>query len=135
MFVQFLGIETKGKYEFVHEPKPPQIEKAIRALDGDKHTYVVLEASPATHLTVGGGLKEQCVLAVVIENKQFFRLINPAPLENPGEHMRMKVAASEGVYTREMLISKDQAIAVAKPFADKGKFDDSLQWKVEQLEG
>jgi hypothetical protein len=134
MYIEFLEIETHGKFEIVHEPKPPQVEKAIKGLDGDAHTMVILHVIPDAHLMVGGGKSGWCVLSVIIKQKQFYCLLNPAPLENMPATVTMKVNSQDGKYPREMLVTKDMALKVAKPFAEKGELDPALQWRAEHLQ-
>jgi hypothetical protein len=132
-YIDFLGIESHGKFENIHEPKPPQIEKAIKGLDGDAHTMVILHAIPDAHLMIGGGRSDWCVLSLTIKQKEFYCLLNPAPLANMPPMVRMKVNTQENMYPREMLVPKDMALKVAHPFAEKGELDPSLQWRTEHL--
>jgi hypothetical protein len=133
MYIDFLSIESHGKFENVHEPKPPQVEKAIKGLDGDGHTMVVLHTVPGAHLMVGGGRSGWCVLSVIIKQKEFYCLLNPSPLPNMPAMVKMKVNTQEGAYPREMLVPMDMALKVAKPFAEKGELDPALQWRAERL--
>ena len=133
MHIDFLNIETHGKFESIHEPKLPQVEKAIKGLDGDAHTLVVLHAIPDAHLMVGGGKSDWCVLSIIIKQKEFYCLLNPAPLPNMPPIVNLKVNAHVGMYTREMLVPKHMALKVAKPFAEKGELDPALQWRAEFL--
>jgi hypothetical protein len=131
MHIEFLEIETNGKFEIIHEPKPPQVEKAVKGLDGDAHTMVVLHAIPGSHMMVGGGKSGWCVLSVIIKQREFYCLLNPAPLDNMPAMVNMKVNSEKGLYPRQMLVTKDMAVKVAKPFAEKGEIDPSLQWRAE----
>jgi hypothetical protein len=133
MYIEFLAIETNGQSEMIHEPKLPQVEKAIRGLDGDAHTMVVLHVIPDADLMVGGGKAGWCVLGLIIKQKEFYCLLNPHPLENMPPLVTLKVNTLEGKYHREALIPKDMAVKVAKPFAEKGELDPSLQWRAEFL--
>ena len=133
MRIDFLNIETNGKFESIHEPKPPQVEKAIKGLDGDAHTLVILHIVPDAHLMVGGGKSDWCVLSVIIQQTEFYCLLNPAPLASLPPIVKLKVNASTGSYPREVLVPKHMALKVAKPFAEKGELDPALQWRAEQL--
>jgi len=133
MRIDFLNVETNGKFEFIHEPKPPQVEKAIKGLDGDAHTMVILHVIPDAHLMVGGGKSDWCVLSVIIKGKEFYCLLNPAPLASLPAIVKLKVNAHDGSYPREVLVPKHMALKVAKPFAEKGELDPSLQWRAEFL--
>jgi len=132
-YIDFLAIETNGKFEHIHEPKPPQIEKAVKGLDGDAHTMVILHAVPDSHIMIGGGRSGWCVLSLTIKQKEFYCLLNPIPLANMPPMVRMKVNSQENMYPREMLVPKDMALKVAQPFAEKGELDPSLQWRAEHL--
>jgi hypothetical protein len=134
MYIEFLEIETHGKFEIIHEPKPPQVEKAVKGLDGDAHTMVVLHVIPGAHLMVGGGTSDWCVLSVIIKQKEFYCLLNPAPPANMPPMVTLKVNSVDGIYPREMLVPKEMALKVAKPFAEKGEFDPSLKWRAERLQ-
>ena len=134
MHIDVLAIETNGKFEIVHEPKLPQVEKAIAGLDGDAHTMVVAHAIPDAHLMVSSGKSGWCLLSLVIKQKEFYCLLNPSPLPQMPEQVKLKVMGTEGVYPKEMLVPKPMALKAAKPFAEKGELDPALQWRAEQLE-
>ena len=133
MYIEFLEVESHGKFEIIHEPKPPQVEKAIKGLDGDAHTMVILHVIPDAHLMVGGGISDWCVLSVIIKQKEFYVLLNPSPPDNMPPMVTMKVNSQDGIYLREMLVTKEMALKVAKPFAEKGEIDPALKWRAEHL--
>jgi hypothetical protein len=126
MFAKFLDIENDGAYEFVHEPKLPQIAKAIAALDGNMKTVVCLEAEKNTHMDIGGGGPTGCVVALTYDNQKFYTLIDPAA---SGENVEVKVGGDARPYPAEMLVSKEVALKAAKTFAETGAAEPSLHWR------
>jgi len=135
MHIDFLGVETNGKVDSAHEPKPPQVEKAIAGLDGDAHTMVICHAIPDSFLLVSGGKSGWCIVSVIIKQKEFYCLLSPTP-PPPGmpDPVKLKVNGVEGMYPKEMLIPKPLALKVAKPFCEKGEIDPSLNWRAENLD-
>lgn len=126
MFAKFLDIETEGAYEFVANPHWAPIAKAVGALDGNTKTIVCLEGDRGTHMDIGGGGSEGCVVALTYDNAKFYTLIDPAAA---GENIAVKVGGDARPYPANMLVSKDVALKAAKTFAETGAAEPSLHWR------
>jgi hypothetical protein len=60
----------------VPNPSWPQIESAIRALDGKKRTIVTLAAGGEWRLAVGGGSANRYVVYMTFDNMNFLNLLS-----------------------------------------------------------
>jgi hypothetical protein len=81
MFVKKLSTDLCGGPTDVEDddvlfPSWPQIEAAIRALDGERRTMVTLGADGESHLTVGGGSSNRYVVYLTFDNMHFLNLLS-----------------------------------------------------------
>ena len=72
------GPEDRDPAE-VENPSWPEIEAAIRRLDGDSYSLLLLGIGPAEvpHMAIGGGDQGRYIVYATPDNKVFHKLINP----------------------------------------------------------
>ena len=61
----------------VTDPSLEDIAKAIKRLDGHRHTMAILKGDGEAYLAVGGGADGQYVVFATFDNKRFFTLMSP----------------------------------------------------------
>jgi hypothetical protein len=102
-----------------------EVEAAIKALDGSRHTLVTLEAEGETHMAVGGGPGRYFVY-VTFDNEAFNYLVNPSK-SNKGE--LLVVGGQEGIYAAKSCVDLSTTLKAAKGFAELGQMDKSVVWE------
>ena len=104
------------------------IEAAIRRLDGDTCSLVILgiEPPPVPHMAIGGGAEGKYIVYITPDNLIFHQLINP------GRSSRkcMLVAGGQcGEYAEKLCVSLSEALRAARSYAETGQPDASLLWE------
>jgi hypothetical protein len=110
------------------DPSWSDIEKAIRRLDGDEHTLVVLGFGGAQgpHMAVGGGESDRYIVCTTKDSNVFHIVINP----NAPDGRCMLVAGGQyGDYPLKSCVSLSEALRAAKTYAETGENDSSLNWQ------
>ena len=103
----------------------PEIETAIKELDGQRKTLVTLEADGETHMAIGGGT-DNYVVYLTFDNETFHYLVNPSNLDTDKS---LTVGGQEGVYPAKLCIGIDAVLKAAKTFAELGTMEKSVTWK------
>jgi len=111
----------------VKNPTWQQIEAAIRRLDGERCTLLILSVGdPVPHMAIGGGENGKYIVYATPDNMSFHTLINPsAP---PGKCM-LTAGAQRGDYELKICVSLREALQAAKTYAETGEVDAGLAWK------
>ena len=119
---------TSDDKSVIERPSIRQVEAAIRQLDGQRRTMVVLEGKGDSHLTVGGG-KDRFVVYATEDNQSFSTLLDPSRSENEVE---MLVAGGQlGDYPSNVCVSLELALQAARTYAQHGHLDTSLVWQLD----
>jgi hypothetical protein len=112
-------------------PSWPEIEAAIRRLDGKDCTLLVLGIGepPVPHMAIGGGEDGLYIVYTTPDNRTFYKLVNPkAP---PGK--RLLVAGGQrGDYDCRICVGLSDAITAAKTYAETGQCDPTLSWEKQE---
>jgi len=112
-----------------HEnPSWIDIETAIRSLDGDTRTLLVLGIGdpPVPHMAIAGGEEGQYIVYTTLDNMIFHKLIKP---EAPPGKCLLVAGGQRGEYDRKMCVGLFEAIRAAKTYCETGKEDPSLVWQ------
>ena len=111
----------------VKNPTWEQIEIAIRRLDGDRCTLLILGiGDPVPHMGIGGGEDGRYIVYATPDNLSFHTLINPnAP---PGKCM-LKAGGQVGNYALKKCVSLREALLAVKTYAETGEVDAGLTWE------
>ena len=106
----------------------PDIEAALRALDGADRTLASIELDSGATLTVGGGPRE-FVAEIALNDFERWAVTNL----NRGESPIDVIVGGQSVdYPARLLISLDQALEAAKAFfLGSGARSEKLNWSVE----
>lgn len=128
MYVKTLIVDTETGNETILVHSWKSIEAAIRALDGDHRTLVVLGVDDAyPHMAIGGGRDNQYIVYATYNNEVFHSLID---LEKPEDRMvQLIVGGQEGDYCANSCVDLHTALQAAKTFAESGTLDKSLVWQ------
>jgi hypothetical protein len=119
--------------EIAH-PDWARIEAAIRALDGDARTDVVLGASnenPADtpHMMIGGGNEGRYIVYATYDGRRLFDLLrSDAGSESDDEDMRVVAGGQEGIFSASNVVDLATALAAARAFALDGELAPGLNW-------
>ena len=130
MFVKNLSTDLWGEPTDVEDddvPRPswPQIETAIRALDGKRRTMVILGADGESHLTVGGGSSNRYVVYMTFDNMQFLNLMSR---DRADKTVRLFVGGQDGLFPDNSVVDIALALRAAKTFAETGQPDPLCKW-------
>lgn len=101
-----------------------QIDAAIRDMDGQRHTQVVLKNSNHSNLIVGGGSGRFNVV-VATPDEQFFVLRNP---DRPDGVEQLIAGGQRGDYPAETIVGFDAALRAARVYFELGTPDATQDW-------
>jgi Immunity protein Imm1 len=119
----WVGNQNKGFLKQAHFW--PEIETAIKELDGHRKTLVTLEAEDETHMAIGGGIGKY-VVYLTFNNEDFHYLVD---LSKSDEEMILVVGGQEGFYPAKLCVDLDTTIKAAKTFAELGTMEKSVIWE------
>jgi hypothetical protein len=130
MFVKKLSTDLWGGPTDVEDddvlfPSWPQIEAAIRALDGERRTMVTLGADGESHLTVGGGSSNRYVVYLTFDNMHFLNLLSR---DRADKMVTLFVGGQDGPFPGNTVVDLTLALRAAKAFAGTGQPDPSCKW-------
>lgn len=108
-------------------PSWNDIETAIRGLDGQSRTLVVLGiGNPVPHMGIGGGTDGQYILYETPDNLTFHNLINP---NADNGKVRLKAGGQEAEYWSKLCVGLAEVLRAAKIYAESGQIDLTLNWE------
>jgi hypothetical protein len=108
-------------------PSWNDIEKAIRGLDGETRTLVVLGiGNPVPHMGIGGGTGGQYILYETPDNLTFHNLINP---NTDKGKVRLTAGGQEAEYRSKLCVRLAEVLQAAKTYAESGQLDPTLDWE------
>jgi len=117
-----------GKPKLLENPDWTDIESAIRRLDGDSCSLLILGIGPASvpHMAIGGGDQGRYIVYATADNVVFHTLINPqAP---PGKCL-IVAGGERGDYDLQLCVGLTEALQAARTYAESGQLDSTLKWK------
>jgi Immunity protein Imm1 len=103
----------------------PEVETAIRELDGHHRTLVTLETESETHMSIGGGNGKYFVYTT-FDNENFNYLVNRS---NSDKTETLVIGGQEGLYPARSCVDLTTTIKAAKVFAELGIIEKSLEWE------
>jgi hypothetical protein len=132
MFVERLTIDdwtgALNHKEEILNPDLEAIEAAIRALDGERRTLVVLKGPGDHHLAVGGGGEGKFIVYMTSDNESFLTAINPA-MQDASETILLCAGGQEGDFPVRQVIGVAESLAAARSFAVTGSPAESVTWQ------
>jgi hypothetical protein len=130
MYVRALGTdEWHGRdltHRDMHDPTWPDIEAAIRKLDGRVFTMATIAAEGEAHLCVGGGSEGRYVVYATFDNWNF-RTLTSAATES--SKILLFIGGQEGDYPSNIVVPLQNALQAARTFAESGQIDPNLTWR------
>lgn len=111
----------------MENPTWEQIETAIRRLDGERCTLLILGVGdPVPHMGIGGGEDGKYIVYATPDNMSFHTLVNPgAP---PGKCM-LTAGGQAGDYELKRCVSLREVLLAAKTYAETGQIEAGLSWE------
>lgn len=107
-------------------PAWADVEAAIRSLDGDLRTVIVLTGDEAT-LTIGGGSEGHYLCSYAESDDVLYDLWRSVPTSSD-DLVSLVTGHQEGYFEPNLIVGRDAALAAAKAFADSGHRMDSPDW-------
>ncbi len=101
-----------------------ELDAAIRDLDGEKHTQVVVQLPDHSNLIVGGGSGRFNVV-VATPDERFFVLRNP---EKEDGIEQLIAGGQRGDYPAETIVGLDAALQAARVYFELGTPDVTQDW-------
>ena len=125
-FVRTLTTDTRT----LQNPTWADVEAAIRQLDAKTQTLVILaprlpDDTSESHMAIGGGRGDLCVVYVTEDNLRFWNLEDPT---KPDGSVRMVVGGQEGEYRPAQCVSRSWALKAAQTYFETGTRPDDLPW-------
>jgi hypothetical protein len=113
--------------EELENPTWQDIETAIRRLDGDRCSLLILGiGDPVPHMGIGGGHEGKYIVYATPDHQIFHNLINP----NAAPGKSFLVAGGQlGDYANRQCIDLTVTLRAAKTYAESGQLDTSLIWE------
>jgi Immunity protein Imm1 len=109
-------------------PSWSDIETAIRSLDGETRTLVVLGiGNPVPHMAIGGGTGGQYILYETPDNLTFHNLINLNADDK--SKVRLTAGGQEAEYRSKLCVGLAEVLRAAKTYAESGQIDPTLNWE------
>jgi len=129
MFVtHILGPETVNHHDTTVQTWI-EIESAIRLLDGDIKTLLVLSTGDVVpHLSIGGG-NDLYVCYATFDNESFHNLIDPSKASD--QELPLVAGGQEGLYPAQQCVNLETVLIAARAFAEDGKLSDAVSWQSE----
>ena len=119
------GPEDRNATE-LDNPSWDEIEKAIRRLDGERCSLVILGiGDPVPHMGIGGGGEGKYIVYTTRDNMHFHTLINPSA---PAGKCMLVAGGQLGDYEQKKCVSLREALQAAKTYAETGQIDSGLTW-------
>jgi hypothetical protein len=110
----------------VNSPSWADIETAIRQLDGNERTSLMLKKDEETYMSIGGGPTAYSV-TVLIENKYGpFYLIDPFKFS---EDVMLVVGGQSIDIPARMTVPLESVLKVARRFSESGELEKSMTWQ------
>ena len=104
-----------------------QVVNAIRKLDGDKYTEVILFGQGRT-LIIGGGNKGRYVVVLTVgQDEAFQTLLNATPAV--GDDIPVVVGGQEGLYPANQVVDLSAALQSSESFFESGEPAANMRWE------
>ena len=116
------GVHSNNRV--VEDVPREQLEAAIRHLDGERHTQVVLQQRDHSNLILGGGSGRFNVV-VATPDDRFFVLTDP---EKPEGTEQLIAGGQLGDYPAKTIVSLESALQAARVYFDLGMPDATQDW-------
>lgn len=131
MYITTLTFDAwNGVYDEGGEVDAPQwedIETYIQALDGSKHTLVVLQGADEAHMAIGGEQSHYIVYAT-FDNQRFEQLQAQQVSDTSNSLVHLTVGGQPGDYQVRHIVTQGEAMKAAKTFALSGSLNEDLVW-------
>ncbi|HMV87752.1 MAG TPA: Imm1 family immunity protein [Blastocatellia bacterium] len=111
----------------IADPKWKDIESAIKALDGKRHTMVTIKNKANNYLIVGGGKGNKYVVIATFDNQSFYNLVTGLN----GKTERLVVGGQIGDYPSNMCVTLDTTLNVSKTYFENNELDTSAIWQLD----
>ena len=123
-YAMCLSYETPDGEMKISNPSWEQIETAIQALEGQRHTLVGLTAGDAGTLLIGGGNGQYIITALFGNNSH----LTAGKSEADSIDVELTVGGQTGIYSSNKIWPLDIALQAARQFVDTGSLDSNLEW-------
>ena len=107
----------------IENPTWEQVEKAIKSLDADQHTMVIL-TSDTQSLIIGGG-QGQYIITVLFGDDNHVSARRKSPIVGDIE---LNIGGQTGFYSKRLVLDFALAIHVVMIFWQKEILDPNLEW-------
>ena len=107
----------------IENPTWEQIEKAIKSLDADQHTMVIL-TSDTQSLIIGGG-QGQYIITVLFGDDNHVSARRKSPIDGDIE---LNIGGQTGFYSKRLVLDFALTIHVVMIFWQKEILDPNLEW-------
>jgi hypothetical protein len=116
---------TASNEQVQAHPTEHDIHEAIARLDGRTYTLVIAGGPEPAHIAVGGG-PEKYVVYATFDNQRFHNLVVG---DKCNEMQPLVVGGQRGDYPLNTIVSRAQALAAVRTFAEHGKLESTLGWQ------
>lgn len=120
-----ISMQGPGDDDFVAQASAQAVEGAVRGLDGEDRTLMLLELDDDRQLAVAGGAG-QYVVYFTPDNLDFWNLIRPGADERKIE---LVCAGQPGEFEARFVVDLEPALAAARHFHGTGERRPDLSWE------
>lgn len=108
------------------DPTGPDLERAVRDLDGSGRTIVTLQGE-AGYLAVGGSATSGLVVYAELADGAFHSLLSPGTTST--ETVVVVAGGQPGDYEARLVTTVDVALRAASRFLESGTLASDLEWE------
>jgi hypothetical protein len=131
MFVRFASSSQDLDGDAYPVKSFPEVEEAIRALDGVENTLVILGGKrPVPHMAIGGGKENRYVAYITYDEDSFQTLVNSR--KPARETITVFAGEEEADFKIHQITPLDIVLKAAEYFCEHGKHDPKLLWEEAQ---
>ena len=130
-FATCISVEENKRGRLSSDTSPEAVEAAVRGLDGDTYTLVILtgDGGPTHSLNVGGGKDGRYAANITHDSARVQILIRPGGTE---EADWLPIGGQDSPVRDKDCVSLDFVLRAALYYAEHGEADPSLPWEEKQ---
>jgi hypothetical protein len=122
-----LWVSRADKGRTLDRPSWEGIERAVRQLNGNERTSLILKRDEETHKSIEGGPDRYSVVVLTENRHGPFYLIDPSK----SDAEIMLVVGGQSIDTPErMTVPLETILKAARVFSESGELEKSLAWQV-----
>jgi hypothetical protein len=112
----------------VTAPTWEMVSEAIKALDGNVRTLVMIVLQPPSHMTIGGGGNNGLYVVQATEDGERFQLATREDVTSLS-NVTIKAGGQNGDFPARRCVDLDTALRAAQAFVETGRLEAAIRWE------